>query len=116
MGRVPIVVTLNSLDKEALVEILLKPKNSLVKQYQKLFEMDQVKLEFTEASLLAIAEEAIKRNTGARGLRSILEDIMKEVMFDVPSDETIEKVVIHGDTIKTKAPEIIYRKETEETA
>ena len=116
VGRVPIVVTLNSLDKEALVEILLKPKNSLVKQYQKLFEMDQVKLEFTEASLLAIAEEAIKRNTGARGLRSILEDIMKEVMFDVPSDETIEKVVIHGDTIKTKAPEIIYRKETEETA
>lgn len=116
VGRVPIVVTLNSLDKEALVEILLKPKNSLVKQYQKLFEMDQVKLEFTEASLLAIAEEAIKRNTGARGLRSILEDIMKEVMFDVPSDDTIEKVVIHGDTIKTKAPEIIYRKETEETA
>lgn len=116
VGRVPIVVTLNSLDKEALVEILLKPKNSLVKQYQKLFEMDQVKLEFTEDSLLAIADEAIKRNTGARGLRSILEDIMREVMFDVPSDDTIEKVIIHGDTIRTKAPEIIYRKETEETA
>jgi len=118
VGRVPIVVTLNSLDKEALVEILRTPKNSLVKQYKKLFEMDHVELEFTEDSLLAIAEEAIKRNTGARGLRSILEDIMKEVMFDVPSDETIEKVIIHGETIKTKAPEILYRKalKDEETA
>jgi len=118
VGRVPIVVTLNSLDKAALVEILRTPKNSLVKQYKKLFEMDHVELEFTEDSLLAIAEEAIKRNTGARGLRSILEDIMKEVMFDVPSDETIEKVIIHGETIKTKAPEILYRKalKDEETA
>ncbi len=118
VGRVPIVVTLNSLDKSALVEILKTPKNSLVKQYKKLFEMDNVKLEFTEESLLSIAEEAIKRNTGARGLRSILEDIMKEVMFDVPSDETIEKVIIHGDTIKTKAPEVQYRKaiKDEETA
>lgn len=118
VGRVPIVVTLNSLDKSALVEILKTPKNSLVKQYKKLFEMDHVELEFTEESLLSIAEEAIKRNTGARGLRSILEDIMKEVMFDVPSDETIEKVIIHGDTIKTKSPEILYRKalKDEETA
>ncbi len=118
VGRVPIVVTLNSLDKAALVEILRTPKNSLVKQYKKLFQMDRVELEFTEDSLLAIAEEAIKRNTGARGLRSILEDIMKEVMFDVPSDETIEKVIIHGETIKTKAPEILYRKalKDEETA
>lgn len=118
VGRVPIVVTLNSLDKAALVEILKTPKNSLVKQYRKLFEMDHVELEFTEESLLSIAEEAIKRNTGARGLRSILEDIMKEVMFDVPSDETIEKVIIHGDTIKTKSPEILYRKalKDEETA
>ncbi|MFH5836689.1 ATP-dependent Clp protease ATP-binding subunit ClpX [Proteiniclasticum sp. C24MP] len=118
VGRVPIVVTLNSLDKQALVEILKTPKNSLVKQYKKLFEMDHVELEFTEDSLLSIAEEAIKRNTGARGLRSILEDIMKEVMFDVPSDETIEKVIIHGDTIKTKSPEILYRKalKDEETA
>ncbi|WP_312649386.1 ATP-dependent Clp protease ATP-binding subunit ClpX [Proteiniclasticum sp.] len=119
VGRVPIVVTLNSLDKAALVEILGKPKNSLVKQYKKLFEMDNVELEFTEESLFSIAEEAIKRNTGARGLRSILEDIMKEVMFDVPSDESIEKVIIHGDTIKTKSPEILYRKaikDNEETA
>ena len=119
VGRVPIVVTLNSLDKAALVEILSKPKNSLVKQYSKLFEMDNVELEFTEESLLAIAEEAIKRNTGARGLRSILEDIMKEVMFDVPSDETIEKVVITGETIKSKSPDITYRKplkSNEETA
>lgn len=115
VGRVPIVVTLNSLDKAALVDILSKPKNSLVKQYTKLFEMDNVKLEFSEDSLLAIAEEAIKRNTGARGLRSILEDVMKEVMFDVPSDETIEKVRITGETIATKAPEISYRKALKDT-
>ena len=114
VGRVPIVVSLNSLDKNALVEILSKPKNSLVKQYTKLFEMDNVELEFTEDSLYAIADEAIKRNTGARGLRSILEDIMREVMFEVPSDENIEKVIITAETLKTKAPEVIYRKALKE--
>ncbi|HSP48549.1 MAG TPA: ATP-dependent Clp protease ATP-binding subunit ClpX, partial [Clostridiaceae bacterium] len=94
VGRVPIVVTLNSLDKNALVEILSEPKNALVKQYTKLFEMDGVELDFTKEALYHIAEEAIKRNTGARGLRSIIEDIMKEIMFNVPSDDTIEKVLI----------------------
>lgn len=115
VGRVPIVVTLNSLDKNALVEILSEPKNALVKQYTKLFEMDGVELDFTKEALLHIAEEAIKRNTGARGLRSIIEDIMKEIMFNVPSDDTIEKVLITDETVKTKKPEITYKKTEEKT-
>lgn len=110
VGRVPIVVTLNSLDKDALVEILSEPKNALVKQYTKLFEMDGVELEFTREALLRIAEEAIKRNTGARGLRSIIEDIMKEIMFSVPSDETIEKVLVTDETVSSKQPIITYKK------
>jgi ATP-dependent Clp protease ATP-binding subunit ClpX len=115
VGRVPIVVTLNSLDKNALVEILSEPKNALVKQYTKLFEMDGVELDFTKEALFHIAEEAIKRNTGARGLRSIIEDIMKEIMFNVPSDDTIEKVLITEDTVKSKKPEITYKKTEEKT-
>lgn len=115
VGRVPIVVTLNSLDKNALVEILSEPKNALVKQYTKLFEMDGVELDFTKEALFHIAEEAIKRNTGARGLRSIIEDIMKEIMFNVPSDDTIEKVLITDETVKTKKPEITYKKTEEKT-
>jgi ATP-dependent Clp protease ATP-binding subunit ClpX len=110
VGRVPIVVTLNSLDKDALVEILSEPKNALVKQYTKLFEMDGVDLEFTREALLRIAEEAIKRNTGARGLRSIIEDIMKEIMFSVPSDDTIEKVLVTDETVSSKQPIITYKK------
>ncbi|MBW8382464.1 MAG: ATP-dependent Clp protease ATP-binding subunit ClpX [Youngiibacter sp.] len=110
VGRVPIVVTLNSLDKDALVEILSEPKNALVKQYTKLFEMDGVELEFTREALLRIAEEAIKRNTGARGLRSIIEDIMKEIMFSVPSDDTIEKVLVTDETVSSKQPIITYKK------
>ena len=110
VGRVPIVVTLNSLDKDALVEILSEPKNALVKQYTKLFEMDGVELECTREALLRIAEEAIKRNTGARGLRSIIEDIMKEIMFSVPSDDTIEKVLVTDETVSSKQPIITYKK------
>ncbi|MBP1919189.1 ATP-dependent Clp protease ATP-binding subunit ClpX [Youngiibacter multivorans] len=110
VGRVPIVVTLNSLDKDALVEILSEPKNALVKQYTKLFEMDGVELEFTREALQRIAEEAIKRNTGARGLRSIIEDIMKEIMFSVPSDDTIEKVLVTDETVSSKQPIITYKK------
>jgi ATP-dependent Clp protease ATP-binding subunit ClpX len=82
VGRLPIVVTLEALDKKALVSILSEPKNALVKQYRKLFEMDNVELEFSEEALEAIAEEAMKRNTGARGLRAIIEDTMKDIMFD----------------------------------
>ena len=119
VGRVPIVVTLNNLDENTLVEILSAPKNALVKQYTKLFEMDDVELEFTEDSLRAIAKEAIERNTGARGLRAILEDVMKEIMFEVPSDNNIMKVVITAESLKTKRPDVTYRnedKKDEETA
>lgn len=108
VGRLPIVVTLESLDSTALINILSKPKNALIKQYSKLFEMDNVELEFTEESLKAIAEEAISRKTGARGLRSIVEETMIETMFDVPSDESISKVIITEDSIKNKtAPEVV---------
>ena len=117
VGRLPIVVTLESLDRDALVNILSKPKNALVKQYKKLFEMDNVKLEFTDEALNAIASKAIERKTGARGLRSIIEEVMTEIMFDIPSDEAIEKVVITEPTINDKAdPEIKRVAEGEERA
>ncbi|MGE5628493.1 MAG: ATP-dependent Clp protease ATP-binding subunit ClpX [Solirubrobacterales bacterium] len=107
VGRLPIVVTLEALDSKALISILSEPRNALVKQYKKLFELDNVELEFDQEALEAIAEEAMKRNTGARGLRAILEDTMKDVMFDIPSREEIAKVVIHKETIETKIPELI---------
>lgn len=107
VGRLPIVVTLEALDEAALVSILSEPKNALVKQYKKLFEMDNVELEFKEEALKAIAKEAIKRNTGARGLRAIIEDTMKEIMFDIPSNEQVSKVIVNEETIKTKTPELV---------
>lgn len=107
VGRLPIIVTLDALDRSTLVNILNQPKNALVKQYKKLFEMDNVELEFTDEALEAIADEAIKRNTGARGLRAIVEEMMGETMFDLPSNEEITKVVVQGDTIETKKPELI---------
>lgn len=107
VGRLPIVVTLDSLDNDALVNILSKPKNALVKQYKKLFELDNVELEFTDKALKAIANKAIERKTGARGLRSIIEDVMTEIMFDIPSNDRISKVVITEPTItKKEKPEI----------
>ena len=108
VGRLPIMVTLESLDEEALVKILTEPKNSLVKQYKKLLEMDNVKLDFKEEALKAIAKEAISRNTGARGLRSIIEEAMNEIMFEIPSKEEIGEVMITEETIKTKKPEVVF--------
>jgi ATP-dependent Clp protease ATP-binding subunit ClpX len=107
VGRLPIVVTLEALDEEALVKILSEPKNALIKQYKKLFEMDNVELEFEQEALDSIAKEAIKRNTGARGLRSIIEDTMKEIMFDIPSNEQVSKVIVNADTIKTRNPQLV---------
>lgn len=107
VGRLPILVTLESLDRKALIEILTKPKNALVKQYKKLFELDDVKLDFSEESLNAIADEAIERQTGARGLRAIIEDIMNEIMYEIPSDKSITKVTINKEAItEKKQPEI----------
>lgn len=109
VGRLPIIVTLNSLDKDALIRILKEPKNALVKQYKKLFEMDNVDLEFEDEALEEIARLALERNTGARGLRAILEDIMRDVMFEIPSREDVDKCIISKETIlEKKQPEIIY--------
>lgn len=108
VGRLPVIVSLNSLDKDALIQILTEPKNALVKQYQKLFELDDVLLEFDSEALEAIANKAIERNTGARGLRAILEEIMLDVMFNIPSENNIEKCIIHADCItEKKSPELI---------
>ncbi len=109
VGRLPVIATLRDLDEEALVTILTKPKNALVKQYQRLFEMEDVKLAFTEDALSAIARKAIDRKTGARGLRSILEDVLLETMFELPGMENVEEVVVNEEVIEGKAkPLVIY--------
>lgn len=102
IGRIPIIVTLSALDKEALIKVLSQPKNALVKQYKKLFQLDNVELEFQDEALEAIAKEAIQRNTGARGLRAILEEMLKDTMFDIPSREDIEKAVVTENAVKSK--------------
>ncbi len=111
VGRLPVVVSLESLDEAALVRILTEPKNSLVKQYKKLLELDGVELDVTAEALKSIAKRAIERKTGARGLRGILEDIMVDVMFDIPSDDTIVKCTIGKECVeKKKKPELKRRK------
>ena len=108
IGRVPVVVTLHSLGEDALVKILSEPKNALVKQYKYLFELDDVELEFTDEAVMAIAKQAVERDTGARGLRAIIESFINDIMFDIPSDSTIEKCIITEDTVnKLTGPEII---------
>lgn len=108
IGRLPIVAKLKDLDKEALIKILKEPKNALVKQYTKLFEIDGVELEFEDEALNAIVEKAIERKTGARGLRSIIEEIMRDIMFEIPSNPNIEKCIITKETVLNKAePKII---------
>ena len=112
IGRLPIVATLRDLDKETLVKILQEPKNSLVKQYQKLFEIDGVELIFEREALEAIVDKAIERKTGARGLRSIIEEIMRDIMFDIPSNPNIEKCIItKGTVLGTEGPKIVEGKE-----
>lgn len=112
VGRIPVITALNALDEEALVRILREPKNSLLNQYKKLFDLDKVDLEFTEDALTAVAKKTLERKTGARGLRSILEDILMPLMYQVPSDYTIEKVVVTKETVEDgAAPQITYNKE-----
>ncbi|WP_417106446.1 ATP-dependent Clp protease ATP-binding subunit ClpX [Hominenteromicrobium sp.] len=109
VGRLPVITALSDLDKAALVRILTEPKNCLVSQYKKLFDLDKVDLEFTPEALDAIAEKTIARKTGARGLRSIMEDTLKNLMFEVPSDYTIEKITITKDSVENgAAPEIVH--------
>ncbi len=119
VGRLPVVATLEDLDEAALVEILTKPKNALVKQYQRLFEMEETKLTFSEGALEAIAEKAVERKTGARGLRSIMENILLDTMFDLPELEGVEEVVINREVADENAsPLFIYsdRQEDVETS
>ncbi len=109
VGRLPVVATLEELDESALIEILKEPKNALVKQYQKLFEMENVTLKFTDGALEAIARETLARKTGARGLRSILETSMLEVMYEIPSQDRVKEVVINEETIlKKNRPIVLY--------
>ena len=111
IGRVPATVTLNQLKKEDLVRILKEPKNAIVKQYKKLFELDEVALEFTDEAVDAIAAKSFKRKTGARGLRAIMEDCMMDTMYEIPSEDTISKCVITKEVVeKTAKPQLIYRK------
>lgn len=111
IGRVPINVALEGLDKAALIRILTEPKNALIKQYQRLFEMDDVKLTFEKDAVDAIAELALERKTGARGLRSIMENTMMDVMYRIPSDDTIEEVVITKGAVKGESKPLVVRKE-----
>lgn len=116
IGRLPIITTLTSLDEATLVNILTKPKNALVKQYQKLFEMDNIELEITDSALHAIAKKAISRNTGARGLRSIIEDILVDIMYEIPSDQNVEKVILNEQVIDKKIDPIkIYKSDSKAT-
>ena len=112
VGRLPMITTLESLDRDQMVKILTEPKNALVKQYQKLLDYDQVELEFTDEALGAVADLAVERNIGARGLRAILEKTMTRIMYDVPSDPTIVKVTITADSVKNGAQPEIVRDET----
>ena len=110
IGRLPVLVTLNPLDEDAMVHILTEPKNALVKQYQKMLDLDHVDLEFTPQALQAIAKEALRRNTGARGLRSIIERIMLDVMFDVPSRKDVTKCIVNEDCVVAgKEPELVLK-------
>ncbi|GAA4550111.1 ATP-dependent Clp protease ATP-binding subunit ClpX [Amycolatopsis samaneae] len=110
IGRLPVVATVNHLDKESLVSILTQPRNALVKQYKKLFEMDNVELEFTKTALEAIADQAVLRGTGARGLRAIMEEVLQPVMYDIPSRDDVAKVVITEQTVRENVnPTIVAR-------
>jgi ATP-dependent Clp protease ATP-binding subunit ClpX len=109
IGRLPVVATLEDLDEKALVEILTKPKNALVKQYQRLFEMEGTKLTFTEDALRSVATRAIQRKTGARGLRSIMEQILLTTMFDLPGLDDVDEVVVNREVAESRAsPLFIY--------
>lgn len=114
IGRLPVIAGLEELDADALVEILVKPKNALVKQYQKLFELEGVELHFSEGALRAVAEKSLKRKSGARGLRAILESIMLDVMFDLPSESGIKEVVVSEECVsKGDRPLLVYHSQAE---
>jgi len=114
VGRLPVVATLDELDEDALIEILTKPKNALVKQYQKLFELEDVRLRLTDGALRAVSRQALKRKSGARGLRAILENVMLELMYDIPSRDDVEECVISEEVIEQGAkPLLVFKREAE---
>ena len=116
VGRLPVLATLEDLDEDALVTILTKPKNALVKQYQRLFELEDTELDFTDDALKAIAKRAIERKTGARGLRSILEDILLDTMFDLPGLDSVTQVVVNEEAVTTDAAPLMIHAEEKESA
>ncbi|MFZ8899041.1 MAG: ATP-dependent Clp protease ATP-binding subunit ClpX [Alphaproteobacteria bacterium] len=117
VGRLPVIATLGDLDEEALIEILTKPKNALIKQYQRLFDMEDVKLTFTEDALEAVAEKAILRKTGARGLRSIMEEILLESMFDLPSMDGVDEAIVNREVVEGRAqPLYAYADKNEDSS
>ena len=111
VGRLPVITSVDALDHDALMQILTEPKNALTKQYQKLFELDGVELEFTPEALTAVAEQAIKRGTGARGLRAIMEEVLLTVMFDTPSRKDIARVIINAESVTEQAPPTLVLRE-----
>jgi ATP-dependent Clp protease ATP-binding subunit ClpX len=114
IGRLPVIATLHELSEDALIDILTKPRNALVKQYQKLFEMDDVRLKFTKPALKAIARRALERNSGARGLRAIIEDTMLDIMYEIPSKKGVKEVVVSEEVVHKKdAPVMVYMDEAE---
>ena len=108
IGRIPVVTVLDALDEDALVRVLKEPKNSLLKQYQALFQMDNVTLEFTEGALRAVARKTIERKSGARGLRSVMEKLLMPVMYQIPSDPTIIRVTVDEDAVNGGQPKLEY--------
>ena len=111
VGRLPVVATLQKLDEKALVQILTEPKNALIKQFQRLLEMDDVKLSFTDEAIAAIAKRAIARKTGARGLRSIIEDILLEPMFELPEEDTVAEIVVNEEVVVSSTSPLLIHAE-----
>jgi ATP-dependent Clp protease ATP-binding subunit ClpX len=116
LGRLPVIATLHELNEESLIRILKEPKNALVKQYQKLFEMEGANLRFTDSALSAISREAIKRKSGARGLRAILESCMLDIMYELPSLENVKECVISEDVVLNKEDPILLFEQTKKQA
>ena len=109
VGRLPVITPLQSMDKDILIRIMTEPKNSIIKQYKALFAMDNVELDFEDSALSCIAEMTVERKTGARGLRSIIEGVLQDIMFETPSDDSISKIIISADTVNGSKPVIINK-------
>jgi ATP-dependent Clp protease ATP-binding subunit ClpX len=116
LGRLPVIATLHELNEESLIRILKEPKNALIKQYQKLFEMEGVNLRFTDSALSAVSKEAIKRKSGARGLRAIMEGCMLDIMYELPSLENVKECVISEDVVLNKEDPILLFEQTKKQA